>query len=388
MSINHPPLIGITTALLLFSVAFGAPAVLGKDQEEDTTVQIYKKVAPTTVFIASAYFTRHHMTSPSNTGIGSGLLINDQGEIVTNAHVVEGAAKITVLLHDDTRLPAEVVGIDGETDIALLRVKLPKEHPQIAEFGDSDHIEIGQQVLAIGHPFGLGYAVTTGVISGFGISPMFGPDQEAVLQTSAAINPGNSGGPLVDLGGKVIGLNASLLIGAQNISFAIPINTVKSVVAELRVHGRVIRPWLGIKATLLSEEVINLFTMPLAHGWLVEDIEEGSPAEKAGLLAGDLNVTIEGVPWVLGGDIIQDVNGEDVRTVQQHAKTLKKLKIGDVVELSIVRNGTPGKILATVHERPRAQALDSKVKGQDEMTGPPIERQGGEVRKASRAIRF
>jgi S1-C subfamily serine protease len=150
----------------------------------------------------------------------------------------------------------------------------------------------------------------------------------------------------------------------------------------------VIRPWLGIKATLLSEEVINLFTMPLAHGWLVEDIEEGSPAEKAGLLAGDLNVTIEGVPWVLGGDIIQDVNGEDVRTVQQHAKTLKKLKIGDVVELSIVRNGTPGKILATVHERPRAQALDSKVKGQDEMTGPPIERQGGEVRKASRAIRF
>ena len=387
MSMNSH-LIGTTAALLLFSVAFGTPAVLGKDQAEDTTVQIYKKVAPTTVFIASAYFTRRHMTNPSSTGIGSGLLINDQGEIVTNAHVVDGAARITVLLHDDTRLPAEVVGIDGETDIALLRVKLPKEHPPIAEFGDSDRIEIGQQVLAIGHPFGLGYAVTTGVISGFGISPMFGPDQEAVLQTSAAINPGNSGGPLVDLGGKVIGLNASLLTGAQNISFAIPINTVKSVVAELRLHGRVIRPWLGIKATLLSEEVINLFTMPLAPGWLVEDVEEGSPSEKAGLLAGDLNVTIEGVPWVLGGDIIQEVNGEDVRTTQQHAKTLRNMKIGDVVELSIVRNGAPRKILATVQERPRAQALDSKVKGQEEMPGPPIEHQRGEVRNASRAIRF
>jgi serine protease Do len=301
--------------------------------------------------------------------------------------VVDGAARITVLLHDDTRLPAEVVGIDGETDIALLRVKLPKEHPQIAEFGDSDRIEIGQQVLAIGHPFGLGYAVTTGVISGFGISPMFGPDQEAVLQTSAAINPGNSGGPLVDLGGKVIGLNASLLTGAQNISFAIPINTVKSVVAEIRLHGRVIRPWLGIKATLLSEEVISLFTMPLAPGWLVEDVEEGSPGEKAGLLAGDLNVTIEGVPWVLGGDIIQEINGEDVRTAQQHPKILRNMKIGDVVELSIVRNGAPGKILATVQERPRAQSLD-KVKGQEEMPGPPIEQQRGEVRNASRAIRF
>jgi serine protease Do len=388
MSMNHPHVIRTAAALLLFSVAFGAPSVLAKDQEEDTTVRIYKKVAPTTVFIASAYFRRHSMTSASSSGIGSGVLINDQGEIVTNAHVVDGAAKIMVLLHDGTRLPAEVVGIDGETDIALLCVKLPEERPPFAQFGDSDRVEVGQTVLAIGHPFGLGYALTTGVVSGFGTSPILGLDQEAVLQTSAAINPGNSGGPLVDLEGKVIGLNASILMGAQNIGFAIPINTVKSIVAELRIHGRVIRPWLGIKATLLSEEVINLFTLPLASGWLVEDIEEGSPAEKAGLLAGDLNVSIEGVPWVLGGDIIQEINGEDVTTAEQHAETLKKLKVGDVVELSIVRDGAPHKILATVQERPRAQALSSKAKGQEEITTPPFKHQGGEARTPSREIRF
>jgi serine protease Do len=270
----------------------------------------------------------------------------------------------------------------------LLCVKLPEERPPFAQFGDSDRVEVGQTVLAIGHPFGLGYALTTGVVSGFGTSPILGLDQEAVLQTSAAINPGNSGGPLVDLEGKVIGLNASILMGAQNIGFAIPINTVKSIVAELRIHGRVIRPWLGIKATLLSEEVINLFTLPLASGWLVEDIEEGSPAEKAGLLTGDLNVTIEGVPWVLGGDIIQEINGEDVTTAEQHAETLKKLKVGDVVELSIVRDGARHKILATVQERPRAQALSSKAKGQEEITGPPFKHQAGEARTSSREIRF
>ena len=158
--------------------------------------------------------------------------------------------------------------------------------------------------------------------------------------------------------------------------------------AELRIHGRVIRPWLGIKATLLTEEVINLFTLPLASGWLVEDIEDGSPAEKAGLLAGDLNVTIEGVPWVLGGDIIQEINGESITTAEQHAETLKKLKVGDVVELSIVREGTDQKILATVQERPRAQTLGSKAKGQEEITGPPIKHQGGEARTAARKIRF
>ena len=292
-----------------------------------------------------------------------------------------------ILLHDGTRLPAEVVGIDGETDIALLRVEPPKQQIPIARLGDSEEVEIGQKVLAIGHPFGLGYALTTGVISGFGISPIFGPDQEAVLQISAPINPGNSGGPLVDLEGKVIGLNTSILVGAQNIGFAIPINTVKSIVAELRSNGRVIRPWLGIKGKILSDEIIGLFALPLTRGLLVEDVEESSPAEKAGLLAGDLNVTIEGEPWVLGGDIIEEINGHDVKTFQEHANMIKSLRVGETIELSILRGAGRQKLRATVQERPRAQALENKFKGQQEMTAPSITRQGA-AHAESRLLKF
>jgi S1-C subfamily serine protease len=371
--------------LALSSVSISSS--LAKDQEEDTTVRIYKKVAPTIVFITSAYFTRHHMTGPSSNGIGSGLLLNDHGEIVTNAHVVDGAAKIMVLLHDGSRLPAQMIGIDGETDLALLHVELPRQEIPVARLGDSDDIEIGQRVLAIGHPFGLGYALTTGVISGFGASPIFGPDWAPVLQTSAAINPGNSGGPLVDFEGKVIGLNTSILMGAQNIGFAIPINTVKSIVAELRSNGRVIRPWLGIKGKLLSDEIIHLFALPLASGLLVEDVEEGSPAEKAGLVAGDLNVTIEGEPWVLGGDIIQKINDQDVETPEQQAEIFKKLKVGEVIQLSIVRDGTHQKLQATLQERLRAQGLENKTKTQEELTAPPIKRQGAAYSE-SRPIDF
>ena len=386
MSIKSRSPITTVLALLALSTVIAFTSALAKDQEEDTTVRVYKKVAASTVFITSAYFTRHHMTNQTSNGIGTGLLLNDQGEIATNAHVVDGAAKIIILLHDGTRLPAEVVGLDGETDIALLHVELPKQQIPMARLGNSDEVEIGQKVLAIGHPFGLGYALTTGVVSGFGVSPIFGPDQEAVLQTSAAINPGNSGGPLVDVEGNVIGLNSSILIGAQNIGFAIPINTVKSIVAELRANGRVIRPWVGIKGKLLSDEIINLFALPLARGLLVEDVEEGSPAEKAGLMAGDLNVTIEGEPWVLGGDIIQEINGHDVRTYQEHADVIKNLKVGETIELSILRGTERQKLRATVQERPHAQALENKSKGQQEMTAP-IKRQGA-AHAASRPINF
>jgi serine protease Do len=388
MSIKSRSLVTTLLALLALStlIAFITSA-LARDQEEDTTVRIYKKVAASTVFITSAYLTRHHMYSQTSNGIGSGLLLNANGEIVTNAHVVDGAAKIMILLHDGTRLPAEVLGMDGETDIALLHVELPKQPIPIARLGDSDEVEIGQKVLAIGHPFGLGYALTTGVVSGFGVSPMFGPDQEAVLQISAAINPGNSGGPLVDVGGNVIGLNTSILIGAQNIGFAIPINTVKSIVAELRANGRVIRPWVGIKGKVLSDEIINLFALPLVRGLLVEDVEESSPAEKAGLLAGDLNVTIEGEPWVLGGDIIQEINGHDVKTYQEHADVLKNLRVGETIELSILRGTVPQTLRATVQERPRTQALENKSKGQQDMTAPSIKRQGA-AHVESRPINF
>ncbi|TAJ23742.1 MAG: trypsin-like serine protease [Nitrospirae bacterium] len=243
--------LGLTLWAMLGPAGMAQAAASPKDAEQDNTVRVYKKVAPTTVFITSANLGGNQiagqMIAGATNAIGSGLLLDEQGLILTNAHVVEGATKISVTLYEGARLPAEIVGSDPITDLALLRVALPPGRHATAALGNSDQIEVGQKVLAIGHPFGLGYALTTGVISGFGSTPETATlIQDRVIQTSAAINPGNSGGPLVDTEGRVIGINAALLAGAQNIGFAIPINAAKSVMAELRTQGRVIRPWLGI----------------------------------------------------------------------------------------------------------------------------------------------
>lgn len=322
--------------------------------DEINNVRVYKQMAKSTVLISSAYVSTHHLTQASGKGLGSGVLLDGQGTIVTNAHVVDGAAKITVTLHDGTRLPADLIGSDPQTDVALLQVVLPKGHYAGAPLGDSDKLEIGQKVLAIGHPFGLGYAFSTGIVSGFGtlLETKQEVFHERVIQTTTPINPGNSGGPLVDSEDRVIGINASILMGAQNIGFAIPINVVKAIVTELRQSGRVIRPWLGIKGKFVTDEVRTLMALPLVSGLLIIDVEDGSPAKAIGLRAGELDVTIEGEPWVLGGDIIVAVDGKDVKTSEHYAKVLQQLKAKQTIELNVVRNGEHQQTFVTLDERP------------------------------------
>jgi S1-C subfamily serine protease len=381
--------------LLIFLLALVGPvesyaAMQAPDSEEEPTVRVYRKVAPATILIASAYLPRHHLSSDRRSGIGSGVILDEKGEILTNAHVVEGASKIMVILHDGTRLPAEVVGSDQVSDIALLRVRLPSGKPYaVAVLGDSDHVQIGQKVLAIGHPFGLGYALTTGVISGFGATPdKAGIGRERVIQTSAAVNPGNSGGPLVDLEGRVIGITNAVLIGAQNIGFAIPINAAKEIMAELRDQGHIVRPWLGISGTWLPDEVIDLFALPLAKGFLVEDVDEGSPAEKVGLKAGTLNVTLEGGSVVLGGDIIKTVDGVDVMTPEQFAKVFKRLKVGQTIELDTLRNGERRTITMTLQELPRSRTPQGRQRATEKVELRPSELQHAAPVQWSTRIRF
>ena len=354
---NAPRMLMLSLVLMIVSCGHGlSPLADAKTTDQENTVRIYKKVAPATVFI-KAVFTGEHPTGKAIGGIGSGVILNEQGLILTNAHVVAEAAKVLVTLHDGTRLTADLVGNDPVTDLALLRVSLPKGSRRTVQLGDSDQTEIGQKVVAIGHPFGLGYALTTGVISGFGSPPESGlAFPERIIQISAAMNPGNSGGPLVDAEGRVIGINTAMLAGAQNIGFAIPINTVKTVMTELLSHGRVIRPWLGISGKLLSEDVIDLFALPLGKGLLVMHIDEGSPAKKAGLRAGTMNVTIEGEPWVLGGDILVAVNGLQVKAPEDFVKVYQALRVGQTVQLSLMRNGSPQTITVTLEEQPRPAA--------------------------------
>jgi serine protease Do len=344
-------------ACLVLTVCTGTPRVLSAalvTQEEINSVRVYKKMANATVLISSAYVSHHHIAQASGKGLGSGVLIDEQGSIVTNAHVVEGAADITVTLHDGTRLPAELIGSDLQSDVALLHVTLPQGQHDPAQLGDSDKLEIGQKVVAIGHPFGLGYAFSTGIVSGFGqlLATKQAVLQERVIQTTTPINLGNSGGPLVDSEDRVVGINSAMLMGAQNIGFAIPINTVKSIVTELRANGRVIRPWLGIKGKFVTDEVRNLIALPLVSGLLIIDVDEGSPAQTIGLRAGELDVTIEGEPWVLGGDILVAVNGQDVKTSEQYAKVFPQLKVKQTIEIKVVRDGEYRTKFVTLDERP------------------------------------
>ncbi|HKW86628.1 MAG TPA: trypsin-like peptidase domain-containing protein [Nitrospiraceae bacterium] len=371
----------LTLALTILLAAYASgdlqAAVQAKEADQDNTVRIYKKVAPATVFIKTTLVTEH-LINGMNGNLGSGVLLDDQGLILTNAHLVDGAAKILVTLHNGTRLTATLVGTDPVTDLALLQVALPKGPRTTAKLGDSDRVEIGQKVVAIGHPFGLGYAVTTGVVSGFGTTPETQASfREKVIQTSAAINPGNSGGPLVDSEARVIGINNTILTVGQNIGFAIPINTAKTVVAELRTRGRVIRPWLGITGKLVTEEVIDLFAIPMRKGLLVAHIDEDSPAQKVGLRAGALNVTIEGEPWILGGDILVAVNGLDISTPEQYMKVFKTLKVGQTITLSISRNGADQDITVTLEEQPRLHMAYSQAKVQENTKFRPINLRSG-----------
>lgn len=342
----------VPAVVLLACLPFPASAL--NTPEEINTVRVYKKMSVATVLITSAYASSHHLNQDIGKGIGSGVLIDDQGLIVTNAHVVQGAAKLTVMLHDGTRLPAQLIGSDMVYDVALLRVTVPKGKYPHAQLGNSDKLEVGQKVIAIGHPFGLGYAMSTGIISGFGklLETKQEVFQDRIIQTTTPINPGNSGGPLVDSDDRVIGINTAILLGAQNIGFAIPINTVKSVMADLQTYGRVIRPWLGVKGKFVTEELRTLIALPMVDGLLVQDVDESSPAAKIGLAAGELDVTVEGEPWVLGGDILVSINGQDLRTPGNYARTLQGLKADQTVELRVFRDGDYRTVSVTLGERP------------------------------------
>lgn len=360
-------------ACLVLTVWTGSswtPAAALVTSEEINTVRVYKKMAEVTVLIASAYASAHHITQGTGRGIGSGVLIDDQGSIVTNAHVVDGATKLTVTLHDGTRLPAELVGSDSQSDVALLHVTLPKGKYPHAHLGDSDKLEVGQKVLAIGHPFGLGYALSTGIVSGFGklLETKQEVSQDRVIQTTTPMNLGNSGGPLVDSEDRVVGINTGVLAGAQNIGFAIPINTVKSVVSALQTNGRVIRPWLGIKGKFVTDELRTLIALPMVSGLMIQDVDEGSPAEKIGLKAGQLDVVIEGEPWVIGGDILVGINDHDVKNVEHYTKALQTLEANQTVELRLLRGGDYQTRSVTLGERP-TQASSQQPK---KLEVPPL----------------
>jgi len=276
-----------------------------------------------------------------STNLGSGVLVSDKGYILTNSHVVEAADEIEVALADARRTRARVVGIDRETDLAVLKIDLPRV-PAIT-FGQSDQARVGDIVLAIGNPFGVGQTVTFGIISAVGRSHLGINTFENFIQTDAAINPGNSGGALVDVSGNLIGINTAIYSRAPGgaslgIGFAIPVSTARQVMEQIVQHGGVTRGWIGVAAQDMTKEIAESFKLTGARGALISEVLRDSPAEKGG---------------VKPGDILIAVNGRSVADSAGMLMVISALQPGQQAQLKVIRDRRETELLVTVGRRPK-----------------------------------
>jgi serine protease Do len=265
--------------------------------------------------------------------LGSGFIVSADGYILTNNHVVEKADEISVTLLDKEEFKAEVVGTDPKTDIALIKIKAGKNLPFV-NLGDSEKLEIGEWVLAIGNPFGLGHTVTTGIVSAKGRIIGSGPYDD-FIQTDASINPGNSGGPLFNLKGEVVGINTAIIQGGQGIGFATPIHLAKSVLGQLKEKGKVTRGWLGVYIQRLTPDMAESLSVPGKKGALVADVTKDGPAEKAGIKS---------------GDVIVKFDGKDVNDEHELPQIVATVKPGRKVDVKVIREGKEKTIPVTIGE--------------------------------------
>lgn len=322
------------------------------ESDEQQAVKLYTKTVRATVFLSSS-FTTGLVTGKS---MGTGFIIDESGTVITNAHVVGGAQDISAQLYGGEKSKVEIVGVDYYTDVAVLKLKGFTGKLSKVDLGSSEKLRIGQRTFVIGNPYGLGVGLSAGILSGLDRMPSsinFTEPRIALLQTTAPLNPGDSGGPLLNSDGKVIGVTTSILEGTQNIGFAIPINLVKDIVLELKTAGSVRRPWLGVAGKFITEEIRDLFVLPLTNGMLIETVVPDSPATEAGLRAGTIDVVVSGQPWLMGGDILTAVRGTRVSTVQEFGAVLKELEIGQTIDIEFIRDRERLKTLLTVQERPQ-----------------------------------
>ncbi len=260
---------------------------------------------------------------PSGPGTGSGVIVHEDGFIVTNNHVVGNATEAEIRFSDKTTLMAQIIGRDPDTDLALLKVSADRKLPSV-KFGDSSKVKVGQWVLAVGNPFGLDRTVTLGVVSGVGRENMNLSRYENFIQTDASINPGNSGGPLFNLRGEVIGINTAIINFAQGIGFAIPSNMANRIITQLRSGGKVIRGWLGVGLQPLTAQLASKFGVTEGKGVLVNEVFDGDPADMAGIKP---------------GDIIIRVGKDPVDTPNQLSRVVASIGPGDLTEIEVIRDG-------------------------------------------------
>ena len=330
---------------------------------EDQVVAVYELAGPAVVNITSRVITFDFFMRPTpQEGSGSGFLFDTEGRIVTNFHVVEGADELAVTLADGRTFPARIVGVDPSNDLAVIQIPAV-DLPQPIALGDSDDLRVGEFVVAIGNPFGQAGTLTVGVISALGRT-IQSPDGRFIgeaIQTDAAINPGNSGGPLLDLRGRVIGVNSQIISPARasaGIGFAVPVNTVRRVAPQLVETGRYAHPWLGVDTLSLTPGWIEILQeagveMTMDYGLLVVAVAPGGPADQAGIRGGDEFVRLGRAYLPVGGDIVVEINGEHVTDLQELTVYLEtETQVGDTIDVTIMRDGEEQHVQVTLDERP------------------------------------
>lgn len=301
---------------------------------EESIVNAVEKVSKSVVNIASVRMMQDQLfrVFPVQ-GVGSGIIIDNRGHILTNNHVIDGSDRLRVTLDNSKQVNAKVVGTDEGTDLAVVRAKPLEIYNndevkfQPANLGNSDELKVGQIVMALGNPFGLtgGPTVTAGIISSLNRNVQFENGILELVQTDAAINPGNSGGPLINTKGEVVAINTAKIPYGQGIGFAVPINTVKSILTDLVENGHVSRPWLGISTVKLNARIASFYRLPIVHGALIVNVEPYSPADNAGLRR---------------GDIIEEIDGNKIEDPSQISSYIRKKKtVNDKVTVIVNRYG-------------------------------------------------
>jgi S1-C subfamily serine protease len=337
-----------------------------------TAADIYKRYAPGVVFVKSEIVEQTNNPfdffggTQRSEATGSGFVIDSSGDILTNNHVIAGARSVTVQFADHKTVKAKVVGKDPSTDLALLKVDPEGLALTVLPLGSSKDVHVGDPTIAIGNPFGLDRTLTTGVVSALQrqIKAPNGFTIDHVIQTDAAINPGNSGGPLLDAAGRVIGINSQIETGSGGngnvgIGFAIPIDTVRQKISQLKTKGSVQYAYLGVSSTTIDSSLAQL-NLPVKQGALVESVTAGSPAAKAGIRGGDIAAQLGGTPITLGGDIITKLDGQSIKTATELGKIVGTHKPGDSVKVDFVRNGKAQTTTVKLTTRPASLPADQQ----------------------------
>jgi S1-C subfamily serine protease len=308
---------------------------------EKPFADVFEAVSPSVVTITAITVDPYRLTTRVTPKLGSGFVIDPGDLIITNSHVVYGARVLVVQSKDGEQIPAKLAGADPVLDLAVLRIQESPANLPPLRLGDSDALRVGDEVMAVGNSMGLGQTATSGMVSGLNrVLPLSTMSYlEPFIQTDAAINPGNSGGPLVTKCGEAIGVNTMMLRDAQTTGFAVPANLLKQVIPELLEHGRVIRPWHGIYGQIVDPILAALVQMPVEGGFLIETIEPGSPAEKVGLRGGALPAQMGMQTFLLGGDIITEIDDRKPTDMNEILAIVSGFKIGQMVNLKYFRPG-------------------------------------------------